>query len=140
MSNQRAIPMFTPAHAVVRYLVGDLDRAVAFYTGPLGFSLEAKMGPIAIVARGNLHVLLSGAQSSGARPMPDGRKQEPGGWNRLVLYVDDLAARVTELREAGVAFRNDVEKGPGGSQILIEDPDSNVIELHQPPESDDRPT
>ena len=127
------IPTFTTTHAVVRYLTGDLDRAVAFYTGPLGFTLEAKMGPIAIVARGDLHLLLSGPQSSGARPMPDGRTQSPGGWNRLVLYVDDLAARIAELRAAGVAFRNEVETGPGGSQILIDDPDGNVIELHEPP-------
>jgi glyoxylase I family protein len=134
MSNQkRAIPTFTATHAVVRYLVRDLERAVSFYTGPLGFTLEAKMGPIAIVARGDLHLLLSGPESSGARAMPDGRAQAPGGWNRLVLYVDDLAARITELRAASVGFRNAVESGPGGSQILVEDPDGNVIELHEPP-------
>jgi glyoxylase I family protein len=134
MSNQkRAIPTFTSTHAVVRYLVRDLERAVSFYTGPLGFTLEAKRGPIAIVARGDLHLLLSGPESSGARAMPDGRAQAPGGWNRLVLYVDDLAARITELRAASVGFRNAVESGPGGSQILVEDPDGNVIELHEPP-------
>ncbi len=128
-----AIPTFTSANAVVRYQVSDLDRAVAFYTGPLGFKREQRMGPIAIVARGDLHLLLSGPKSSGARAMPDGRRQESGGWNRLVLYVDDLAARIATLRDAGVVFRNDVETGPGGSQILIEDPDGNPIELHEPP-------
>ena len=131
----KPIPTFSASHAVVRYLIADLDRAIAFYTGPLGFTLDAKMGPIAIVARGDLHLLLSGPASSGARPMPDGRTQEPGGWNRLVLYVDDLDARIAKLRADGVTFRNQVEKGPGGSQILIEDPDGNVIELHEPPRS-----
>jgi glyoxylase I family protein len=135
MSDQQSpqIPTFTSANAVVRYQVSDLDRAVAFYTGPLGFKREQQMGPIAIVARGDLHLLLSGPKSSGARAMPDGQKQESGGWNRLVLYVDDLAARIAELRDARVVFRNDVETGPGGSQILIEDPDGNPIELHEPP-------
>jgi glyoxylase I family protein len=138
MSNQEAphpktIFTFTTTHAVVRYQVSDLDSAVAFYTGPLGFRLEQQIGPIAIVARGDLHLLLSGPKSSGARTMPDGRKQEPGGWNRLVLYVDDLARRIEELRTAGVVFRNSVETGPGGSQILIEDPDGNPLELHESP-------
>lgn len=138
MSNQksphaRPIPTFTATHAVVRYQVGDLDRAIAFYTSSLGFTLEQQTGPIAIVARGDLHLLLSGPKSSGARPMPDGRTQAPGGWNRLVLYVDDLAARIRQLRNVGVVFRNDVETGPGGSQILIDDPDGNPIELHEPP-------
>lgn len=117
----------------MRYQVSDLDRAVAFYTGPLGFTLEQRMGPIAIVARGDLHLLRSGPTSSGGRPMPDGRRQEPGGWNRLVLYVDDLARTIEELRTASVVFCNSVEAGPGGSQILIEDPDGNPLELHEPP-------
>lgn len=138
MSNQQAplsktISTFTTSNAVVRYQISDLGRAVTFYTGQLGFTLEQQAGPIATVARGDLHLLLSGPKSSGARPMPDGRKQEPGGWNRLVLYVDDLAAWTDKLRKAGVTVRNDVEKGPGGSQILIEDPDGNPIELHEPP-------
>lgn len=132
----KAIPTFTAAHAVVRYQVSDLERAVAFYRGTLGFSVEQQMGPIAIVARGDLHLLLSGPQSSGARPMPDGRTQEPGGWNRIVLYVDDLAGRIAGLRAAGVTFRNEVETGPGGSQILLEDPDGNILELHEPPHRD----
>jgi len=133
MSNQKGIRTFTATNAVVRYQIADLDRAIAFYTGPLGFTLEHQAGPIAIVARGDLHVLLSGPKTSGARPMPDGRNQEPGGWNRIVLYVDDLAARIHALRDARVVFRNDIETGPGGSQILIEDPDGNPIELHEPP-------
>ena len=110
---------FTTSNAVVRYQISDLDRAIAFYTGQLGFTLEQQAGPIATVARGDLHLLLSGPKSSGARPMPDGRTQGPGGWNRLVLYVDDLAAWTDKLRTAGVTFRNDVESGPGGSQILV---------------------
>src|SRR5499425_2841977 len=99
--------------AVVRYQIRDVDRAVAFYTQHLGFELKLSAGTaFAAVARGNLNVLLSGPQSSGSRPMPDGRRQEPGGWNRIVLYVDDLSSTVAALRSAGTRFRNDVESGP----------------------------
>lgn len=120
--------------AVVRYQIKDVERAIAFYTQHLGFTLEQHPGPaLAIIARGDLHLLLSGPQSSGARPMPDGRQQAPGGWNRVVLYVDDLASVVASLRTAGATFRNDVEVGPGGKQIQIEDPDGNPIELHEAP-------
>ena len=119
--------------AVVRYQITDLDRAITFYTTLLGFRLDQRSGPVATVSRGALHLLLSGPRSSGARPMPDGRRQEPGGWNRIVLYVDDLAALVDKLRGAGARLRNDVERGPGGTQIQIEDPDGNPIELHEPP-------
>ena len=120
--------------AAVRYQITDVERAIQFYTQHLGFAVEQQAGAaFAIVGRGELHVLLSGPGSSGARPMPDGRRQEPGGWNRIVLDVDDLAATTRALRAAGVTFRNDVEVGPGGKQIQIEDPDGNPIELHEPP-------
>ena len=120
--------------AVVRYLVQDVERAIAFYTRHFGFQVKQHAeGVIATVARGNLNLLLSGAQSSGARAMPDGRKQEPGGWNRIVLYVDDLQATIAALEGAGSRFRNDVEVGPGGKQIQIEDLDGNPIELHEAP-------
>lgn len=120
--------------AVVRYQVTDLDRAIQFYVERLGFQLEHRAGTMfAEVSHGVLRLLLSGPGSSGARPMPDGRRQEPGGWNRVVLYVDSLAERIEALREAGVRFRNPVESGPGGRQIQIEDADGNPIELHEPP-------
>jgi catechol 2,3-dioxygenase-like lactoylglutathione lyase family enzyme len=120
--------------AVVRYQIRDVDRAIAFYTAQLGFRLDQRNGAVfATVSRGALHVLLSGPGSSGSRPMPDGRRQEPGGWNRIVLYVDDLATLVSRLRTAGAALRNEVEVGPGGKQIQIEDPDGNPIELHESP-------
>src|SRR5262245_42967603 len=119
--------------AVVRYQVGDLDRAVGFYTTHLGFEITQRAGPVAIVSRGDLHLLFSGPASSGSRPMPDGRGQEPGGWNRIVLYVDDLDSTVAALKAPGVRFRNDVEVGPGGKQILVDDPDGNPIELHEGP-------
>jgi glyoxylase I family protein len=119
--------------ALVRYQIADLDRAVAFYTKQLGFQLEQRSGPVATVTRGSLHLLLSGPSSSGSRAMPDGRRQEPGGWNRIVLYVDDLDKLVTSLRSAGAKFRNEVEVGPGGKQIQVEDPDGNPIELHEAP-------
>jgi glyoxylase I family protein len=119
--------------ALVRYQIADLDRAVAFYTKQLGFQLEQRSGPVATVARGSLRLLLSGPSSSGSRAMPDGRRQEPGGWNRIVLYVDDLDKLVTSLRSAGAKFRNEVEVGPGGKQIQVEDPDGNPIELHEAP-------
>jgi glyoxylase I family protein len=117
----------------VRYQVRDVSRAVAFYTQRLGFKLEFEKPPaFAEVSAGGVSVLLSGPGSSGARPMPDGRRQEPGGWNRLVLQVRDLGARIEELRAAGVRFRNAMETGPGGRQIQIEDPDGNPIELFEP--------
>ena len=119
--------------AVVRYLVDDVDEAVAFYTERLGFELEQRFGPaFALVARDDLSLWLSGPQTSAARPMPDGRQPEPGGWNRLVLTVDDLEREVAGLRTAGVAFRNEVVSGPGGKQILLEDPAGNPVELFQP--------
>ncbi|HZW89572.1 MAG TPA: VOC family protein [Myxococcaceae bacterium] len=121
--------------ALVRYQVKDLERAVAFYTQHLGFQLAHRAGPVATVRRGHLHLLLSGPESSGARPMPDGRRQEPGGWNRIVLYVDDLSSTVAALRSAGTRFRNDVESGPGGKQIQLEDPDGNPLEIHEAPRS-----
>jgi catechol 2,3-dioxygenase-like lactoylglutathione lyase family enzyme len=118
--------------AVVRYQVTDVERAVAFYTSVLGFILEMHAGSaFASVRRGDLRLLLGGPGSSGARPMPDGRRQEPGGWNRIVLYVDDLDAQITALEKANVRFRNSIETGPGGRQIQIEDPDGNPIELHE---------
>jgi catechol 2,3-dioxygenase-like lactoylglutathione lyase family enzyme len=119
--------------ATIRYLVMDVDAAIAFYTEHLGFTLVQQMGPaFAIVGRGDLSLWLAGPRSSAARAMPDGRKPEPGGWNRLVVEVDDLEAEVTALRAAGVSFRNDFVSGPGGRQILLEDPDGNPIELFQP--------
>lgn len=118
--------------ASFRYLVHDVDAAVAFYTQRLGFALEEQYGPaMAIVARGDLTLWLAGPPSSAAKPMPDGRKPAPGGWNRIVLEVDDLARLVAELRAAGVAFRNEIVRGPGGQQILCDDPSGNAVELFQ---------
>ena len=118
----------------VRYQVADIERSIAFYTKHLGFQAAEKFGTaFAAVTRGGLRLILGGPGSSGSRPMPDGRRQEPGGWNRIVLYVDDLASHITNLRMAEVHFRNRVETGPGGSQIMIEDPDGNPIELHEAP-------
>jgi catechol 2,3-dioxygenase-like lactoylglutathione lyase family enzyme len=117
----------------VRYMVDDVDAAVAFYTTHLGFTLLSSMAPaFADVIRGNLRLLLSGPTSSAGRSMPDGRQPAPGGWNRIHLIVDDLAAEVERLRAEGVPFRNDIVKGPGGAQILLEDPSGNPIELFQP--------
>ena len=119
--------------AAVRYHVKDVGRAIAFYTEHLGFKLQMRAGDaFASVSRGPLVLLLGGPSSSGSRVLPDGRTQEPGGWNRIVLYVPDLAASIERLRSARVHFRNQIESGPGGSQIQIEDPDGNPIELHQP--------
>ena len=135
-SNTKASPLFSasPESAVVRYQVRDVDRAVSFYTERLGFEIVQRPAPIlAIVARGDLHLLLSGPAASGGRPMPDGRQQEPGGWNRIVLYVDDLGAAVASLKAASARFRNEMEVGPGGKQVQIEDPDGNPIELHEAP-------
>jgi glyoxylase I family protein len=135
IESARADDEKTPVFSVwgVRYLVKDVDRAVAFYTKHLDFKLELQAGPaFASVSLGGLTVLLSGPNSSGARPFGDGRKQEPGGWNRLVLRVDDLPSRVAALKEAGVKFRNEIIEGPGGKQIQLEDPDGNPIELFVP--------
>jgi catechol 2,3-dioxygenase-like lactoylglutathione lyase family enzyme len=117
----------------VRYMVDDVEAAVAFYTTYFGFTLISKTAPaFADVARGDLRLLLSGPSSSAGRPMPDGRRPAPGGWNRIHLIVDDLSAEVDRLRAAGVHFRNDIVTGPGGSQILLDDPSGNPIELFQP--------
>ena len=119
--------------AAVRYLVRDVDRSIAFYTGRLGFKLDLRAAPaFASVSKGDLVLRLSGPGSSGARPMPDGRPQEPGGWNRIVVEVSDLAGTIAEQRKAGARFRNEMESGPGGKQIQIEDPDGNPIEIFQP--------
>lgn len=121
------------APANVRYVVGDVQTAVDFYTTHFGFMLRSSAAPaFADVTRGNLRLLLSGPTSSAGRPMPDGRRPSPGGWNRIELVVDDLAAEVQRLRAAGLTFRNDIVAGPGGSQILLEDPAGNPIELFQP--------
>jgi catechol 2,3-dioxygenase-like lactoylglutathione lyase family enzyme len=117
----------------VRYMVDDIDAAIAFYTAHLGFHLNTRVAPaFADVTRGDLRLLLSGRTSSGGRPMPDGRLPTPGGWNRIQLVVDDIGAEVERLRAAGVLFRNDVIRGPGGAQVLIEDPSGNPIEIFQP--------
>jgi glyoxylase I family protein len=118
--------------AAVRYQIKDVGRAIKFYTEVLGFKLERQAGAaFAMVSRGPLQLVLSGPGSSGARPLPDGRQQEPGGWNRIILYVPDLDTQIQKLQTAGVHFRNTVEVGPGGKQIQIEDPDGNPIELHE---------
>ncbi|MGX9791995.1 VOC family protein [Mycobacterium sp. MMS18-G62] len=119
--------------AVVRYQVVDLDRGIEFYTSQLGFTLAQRAGPIAVVSRGALNLLLSAPQSSGAQPLAGGQAQQPGGWNRIVLYVDDIAAEVDRLRGSGVTFLNDIKVGPGGKQVQITDPDGNSIELHEAP-------
>ncbi len=117
----------------VRYQVEDVARSVAFYTAHLGFTLEHQQLPaFASVSLGGAQLLLSGPQASGSRPMPDGRRQEPGGWNRVVLRVRDLPALIENLSGAGLPFRNGMETGPGGRQIQIEDPDGNPIELFEP--------
>ena len=117
----------------VRYMVDDVEKSIAFYTTLLGFSLISNAAPaFADVSRGDLRLLLSGATSSAGRAMPDGRTPEPGGWNRIQLIVDDIDAEVARLRAAGAHFRNEVIKGPGGAQVLVEDPSGNVIELFKP--------
>jgi catechol 2,3-dioxygenase-like lactoylglutathione lyase family enzyme len=117
----------------VRYMVDDVEKAVDFYTTHFGFEVRSNHAPaFADVVRGNLRLLLSGPESSAGRPMPDGRVPEPGGWNRIHLIVDDIAAEVERLRAAGLVFRNDIVSGPGGQQILLEDPSGNPIELFQP--------
>jgi glyoxylase I family protein len=117
----------------IRYQVNDVARAVAFYTERLGFTLKHQQLPaFANVSLGSVDILLSGPGASGSRPMPNGQRQEPGGWNRVVLRVDDLASCIAALRQAGVVCRNEIEVGPGGRQIQIEDPDGNPLELFEP--------
>jgi len=117
----------------VRYMVRDTKEAIAFYTTQLGFTLISDQSPaFADVKLGDLRLLLAGPKSSAGRPMPDGRVPEPGGWNRILLVVEDIEAEVARLRSAGVRFRNEVISGPGGSQVLVEDPSGNVIELFRP--------
>jgi catechol 2,3-dioxygenase-like lactoylglutathione lyase family enzyme len=117
----------------VRYMVDDVDAAIDFYTSHLGFTLGLNAAPaFAEVIRGGLRLLLSGPTSSAGRPMPDGRTPEPGGWNRIHLIVEDIAAEVQRLRGAGLSFRNDIVTGPGGRQILVDDPSGNAVEIFQP--------
>jgi len=117
----------------VRYQVKDVSRSVEFYTTQLGFKLDHQQLPaFASVSLGHLTMLLSGPGASGSRPMRDGHTQEPGGWNRVVLRVDDLQARIESLKQSGLHFRNEMEVGPGGKQIQLEDPDGNPIELFEP--------
>jgi catechol 2,3-dioxygenase-like lactoylglutathione lyase family enzyme len=116
----------------VRYMVDDVAEAVAFYTKFLGFEVLTSFPPFADIARGNLRLLLSGPASSAGRPMPDGAKPGPGGWNRIHLIVEDIEAEVARLRAAGAPFRNDILSGPGGKQVLLQDPSGNVVELFQP--------
>ena len=142
MSHEQTSPSTSPEAASaksdfavwgVRYQIKDVRRAITFYTQHLHFKLDFEKAPaFAQVSMDNLVILLSGPGSSGARPMPDGRQQEPGGWNRLVIKVRDLPARIEEMKAAGIHFRNAMEVGPGGRQIQIEDPDGNPIELFEP--------
>ena len=120
----------------VRYMVNDVEAAVQFYTTHLGFTTLNNFAPaFADVRRGALRLLLAGPTSSAGRPMPDGRKPEPGGWNRIHLIIPDIESEVARLRSEGVAFRNDIVRGPGGAQILVEDPSGNPIELFQSAEN-----
>ena len=126
------VRFITGVHGV-RYQVKDVARAVAFYTQHLGFTLGHQQLPaFASISLGEVQILLSGPGASGSRPLPNGQSQEPGGWNRVVLKVVDLPAFIGELKKTGVHFRNEMESGPGGRQIQIEDPDGNPIELFEP--------
>jgi catechol 2,3-dioxygenase-like lactoylglutathione lyase family enzyme len=117
----------------VRYMVSDVQQSVDWYVGHFGFKVQLNAAPaFASVERGPLRLLLSGQKASAGRPMPDGRQPEPGGWNRFQFLVDDIDAEVARLRGEGVAFRNDIVRGPGGAQILAEDPSGNVVEIFQP--------
>lgn len=119
--------------ATVRYLVSDVETAIVFYTQHLGFDVTQRMGPaFAVVTKGDLTLWLSGPQASAARAMPDGRKPQSGGWNRFVVVVEDIEAAVAAIRSAGATFRNEIVTGPGGRQVLVEDPSGNPIELFQP--------
>jgi predicted enzyme related to lactoylglutathione lyase len=119
--------------ATVRYIVNDVSTAVAFYTQRLGFAVKQQFGPnMAILTRDDLTLWVAGPGASASRPMPDGRKPEPGGWNRFVIEVGDLTALVAQMRAHGAQFRNDIVAGPGGKQILCEDPSGNVVELFEP--------
>ena len=122
--------LFRPV--AVRYQVKDVDRSIDFYTEHLGFKLDRKAGPVGLISIDGFQIWLSGPGASGSRTLPDGREQEPGGWNRLALEVDDLPARIDELKKAGCRFRNEMESGPGGKQIQLEDPDGNPLELFEP--------
>ncbi|HMG96433.1 MAG TPA: VOC family protein [Gemmatimonadaceae bacterium] len=123
-----------PESAVnVRYMVDDVEAAIAFYTTHFGFTVRSNAAPaFADIVRGPLRILLSGPKSSAGRPMPDGRQPGPGGWNRIHFIVEDIEAEVARLRAAGVRFRNDIISGPGGKQIVLDDPSGNPIELFQP--------
>jgi len=117
----------------VRYQVTDVSRSIAFYTHQLGFNLDMKNLPqFAQVSIDGLKLILSGPGASGSRSMPDGQRQEPGGWNRVILHVPDLPARIEAMKQGGLRFRNQMETGPGGKQIQLEDPDGNPIELFEP--------
>ena len=119
----------------IRYMIEDVPTALKFYTTHLGFSVDMDASPaFASITRDGVRLLLSGKTSSGRRPMPDGREPVPGGWNRIHIQVDDLAAEVERLRGAGLKFRNDIITGPGGSQIILDDPSGNPVELFQPAE------
>ncbi|MBY5905104.1 VOC family protein [Rhizobium leguminosarum] len=119
--------------ATARYLVNDVDMSVAFYTEHFGFTLQQQFGPaMAILSRGDLTLWLAGPMASAAKSMADGRKPEPGGWNRFVLEVPDLSQLVADLRKRNIVFRNEIVEGPGGRQILCDDPSGNVIELFEP--------
>ncbi len=119
--------------AKVRYIVDDVEEAIAFYVSKLGFELEQKFGPaFAILVHGDLKLWVAGPKASASRPMPDGAKPSPGGWARFALIVDDLESLVPKLTDDGVTFRNDIVEGPGGKQILCKNPSGNVVELFQP--------
>ena len=119
----------------VRYMVDDVQRSIDFYTDLFGFEVRSSFAPaFADVVRGHLRLLLSGPSSSAGRPMPDGRQPEAGGWNRIHFVVEDIEAEVERLRQAGVSFRNEIVTGPGGRQILLDDPSGNPIEIFQPAE------
>jgi glyoxylase I family protein len=131
-SRAESHPFVKSIHGI-RYQVKDVARAVAFYTQHLGFKVEHQQLPaFASISLGSSQILLSGPGASGSRPMPDGQRQEPGGWNRVVLRVADLSGYIAALKLVGLRFRNDMETGPGGRQIQIEDPDGNPIELFEP--------
>ncbi|HXQ77734.1 MAG TPA: VOC family protein [Gemmatimonadaceae bacterium] len=136
--HENAASAASPTHVVegvwgVRYQVTDVARSVDFYTNALGFKLDFQRLPaFGQLSIGDLKLILSGPGASGSRPMPDGRAQQPGGWNRIVLEVKDLPARIADLTKRGVRFRNEMESGPGGNQIQVEDPDGNPIELFEP--------